>query len=78
MEQKEAATFDEAAGRQFREHAEAWRDFESRPAWYRRTATRWVVSARREETRRKRPATLIADSAEGRDIPSLRRPGKPQ
>jgi uncharacterized protein YdeI (YjbR/CyaY-like superfamily) len=47
--------------------------FDSRPAWYRRTAIHLVMSAKREETRLRRLARLIEDSASGRDIKELRR-----
>jgi uncharacterized protein YdeI (YjbR/CyaY-like superfamily) len=49
--------------------------FDSRPPWYRRTATHWVISAKREETRERRLAQLIEDSANGLDVKPLRRPG---
>jgi uncharacterized protein YdeI (YjbR/CyaY-like superfamily) len=48
--------------------------FDARPPWYRRTATHWVVSAKREETRLRRLAQLIEDSAKGLDVKPLRRP----
>jgi uncharacterized protein YdeI (YjbR/CyaY-like superfamily) len=48
--------------------------FDARPPWYRRTATHWVVSAKREETRLRRLAQLIEDSAAGLDVKPLRRP----
>ncbi len=44
----------------------ALRYWEGQTPGYRRTATWWVVSAKREQTREKRLATLIADSAAGR------------
>ena len=47
--------------------------FDSRPPWYRRTAIHLVTSAKREETRERRLAQLIEDSAAGRDIKQLRR-----
>jgi uncharacterized protein YdeI (YjbR/CyaY-like superfamily) len=47
--------------------------FDARPPWYRRTATHWVVSAKREDTRLRRLAQLIEDSANGLDIKPLRR-----
>jgi uncharacterized protein YdeI (YjbR/CyaY-like superfamily) len=47
--------------------------FDQKPPWYRRTATHWVVSAKREETRLRRLAQLIEDSANGLDIKPLRR-----
>jgi uncharacterized protein YdeI (YjbR/CyaY-like superfamily) len=52
----------------------AWEFFEAQASWYQRAATHWVISAKREETRRKRLATLIEDSAAGRRISPLRRP----
>jgi uncharacterized protein YdeI (YjbR/CyaY-like superfamily) len=53
---------------EFRADAAAWTYWEAQPAHYRRGTTHWVMSAKREETRRKRLATLIADSAAGRWI----------
>jgi uncharacterized protein YdeI (YjbR/CyaY-like superfamily) len=47
--------------------------FDAKPPWYRRTATHWVTSAKKEETRRRRLAQLIDDSANGLDIKPLRR-----
>ena len=48
--------------------------FDAKPPWYRRTATHWIVSAKREETRERRLAQLIEDSARGMDVKPLRRP----
>lgn len=47
--------------------------FRAQAAWYQKTASWWVVSAKKEETRRKRLAALIADSAKALRIPQLRR-----
>jgi uncharacterized protein YdeI (YjbR/CyaY-like superfamily) len=47
--------------------------FDAKPAWYRRTAVQWVMSAKREETRERRLAQLIEDSAAGLDVKPLRR-----
>jgi hypothetical protein len=58
----------------FRRDRAAWTFFDSQAPWYRHTATWWVISARREETRERRLATLIADSAAGRRIRHLTRP----
>jgi uncharacterized protein YdeI (YjbR/CyaY-like superfamily) len=55
--------------------AAARRDFESRPPWYQRAAVHWVMTAKKEETRIRRMATLIECSAAGRTIPLLTRPG---
>lgn len=75
FERREAARLDEAAEARFRAHKEAWRFFEAQPPGYRKIAVHWVVSAKREETRARRLETLIADSAAGRRIALLRRPG---
>jgi uncharacterized protein YdeI (YjbR/CyaY-like superfamily) len=59
---------------QLRANSAAAEYFDARPPWYRRTATHWVVSAKREETRLRRLAQLIEDSAKGLDVKPLRRP----
>jgi uncharacterized protein YdeI (YjbR/CyaY-like superfamily) len=51
--------------------AAAWEYFSSRPPSYRKPAIWWVISAKRPETRARRLATLIADSAAGRPIKPL-------
>ena len=51
-----------------RESAAAWDYWQAQPAHYRRGTVHWVTSAKREETRRKRLAALIEDSAAGRWI----------
>jgi uncharacterized protein YdeI (YjbR/CyaY-like superfamily) len=73
-ERRKEARLEPDQEREFRANEEAWSFFESQPAGYRRTATHWVVSAKREETRRKRLATLIDDSANGRRLKHLTRP----
>ena len=49
----------------------AWAYWQAQPPGYRRTATHWVVSAKREDTRLRRMATLIGDCAAGRRIKPL-------
>jgi uncharacterized protein YdeI (YjbR/CyaY-like superfamily) len=49
----------------------AWAFWEAQPKGYRRLATHWVMSAKRSETRERRLARLIADSAAGRRIAAL-------
>jgi uncharacterized protein YdeI (YjbR/CyaY-like superfamily) len=51
----------------------AWKFFSAQAPWYRRTASWWVISAKREETRQRRFAQLAADSKAGRYIGLLRR-----
>ena len=58
----------------FRADARAWRFFESQPPGYRRTATWFVMSAKRDATRLRRLETLMKDSAAGRRIGMLQRP----
>ena len=47
----------------------AWKWFQAQPAGYRRTATYWVISAKRPQTRERRLEQLIEDSAAGPDDP---------
>jgi uncharacterized protein YdeI (YjbR/CyaY-like superfamily) len=49
----------------FRAHPEAWAFFSTQAPSYRRTASWWVMSARRESTRQRRLERLIEASAEG-------------
>jgi uncharacterized protein YdeI (YjbR/CyaY-like superfamily) len=58
----------------FRANARATAFFEAQAPWYRRTATHWVISAKRPETRARRLAQLIEDCAAGRTIGPLTRP----
>jgi uncharacterized protein YdeI (YjbR/CyaY-like superfamily) len=76
--ERENTRLDDAFEQQFRANTKAWDFFQTQPAWYRKTASWWVVSAKREETRRKRLATLIEDSEHGRTIPPLTRPSRPE
>jgi uncharacterized protein YdeI (YjbR/CyaY-like superfamily) len=73
-EQRHEAKLDAGQELEFRANAAAWSFFEAQPRGYRRTATYWVVTAKREETRRRRLATLIDDSANGRRLKHLTRP----
>lgn len=62
--------------KRLRANKKAWEFFQAQPPWYRRTASWWVLSAKKEETRLKRLATLIADSAQGKTIAPLKRPAR--
>lgn len=57
----------------FRANKTAWDFFRSQAPSYQRTATWWVISAKKEETKVKRLERLIEDSARGRSIAPLRR-----
>jgi len=72
-EQKNAE-LDDAYEQQFRANKKAWDFFQAQAPWYQRTATWWVISAKKEETRLRRLATLIEDSENGRTIAGLTRP----
>jgi len=47
--------------------------FEAQPPWYRRTTSFWVMSAKREETRARRLAQLVACCERGESISPLLR-----
>ena len=73
-EQRQTAALDDADEARFRADPAAWAFFQAQPPGYRQTAIWWVVSAKRPETRQRRLASLIADSAQGRRIGQLTRP----
>ncbi len=72
-EQKNAV-LDPEAERTFRRNRKAWDFFQLQPPGYRRTAIHWVASAKRAETRQRRLASLIDDSARGERLRNLFRP----
>ena len=72
-EQRKGAALSGAYEKTFQANKQAWKFFQVQPPWYRRTASWWVISAKKEETRLKRLAQLIEDSANDRTIRELRR-----
>ena len=66
--ERKACKLSRAQQRQFRENAPAWEFFKSQAPWYQRVTTWWVVSAVKPETRERRLAELVRDSAAGRCI----------
>jgi uncharacterized protein YdeI (YjbR/CyaY-like superfamily) len=60
----------------FRANPTAWDFFKAQPPGYQRTATWWVMSAKKDETRLRRLGTLIEDSSNARRIRMLARPVK--
>lgn len=54
--------------KRLKQNRAAWEFFQSQPPSYRKAASWWVVSARKEETRLKRLEKLIEDSAHGRTL----------
>ena len=73
-ENRKSAKLDPAAEREFRRNKKAWANFQAEAPSYRQLAIWWIVTAKREETRRSRLARLIDDSAHGRRI----LPARPQ
>lgn len=72
FEQDEIA-FDAAQAANFAAREAAWTWFQSQPLGYQRQATWWVVSAKRPETRERRLAQLIEDSASERRLKQFAR-----
>lgn len=62
--------------KRFRRNRQAWSFFQSQSPSYQRSASWWVMSAKREETRKKRLDTLIEDSENERRLAMLARPAK--
>jgi uncharacterized protein YdeI (YjbR/CyaY-like superfamily) len=60
----------------FRANKDAWAWFKKAAPYYRRVTTWWVIGARKRETRARRLAQLIENSAQGRKVPGMRRPGE--
>ena len=71
--------FDAGYVKQFRANRKAWDFYQAQAPWYRRVSCYWVMSAKREETRQRRLAALMDDSAKGRRIKQLTsNPKKPE
>ena len=69
FEAKQPAELSADYERRLRADAAAWEYWQAATPSYRRTATHWVVRAKREETRERRLAQLIECSAAGRNAP---------
>lgn len=77
FERTETPTLTDDEEAQFRANRTAWDFFDSQSNSYKRTTLHWVVSAKKPETRQKRLATLIEDSANRRTLKQftpIRRP----
>jgi uncharacterized protein YdeI (YjbR/CyaY-like superfamily) len=72
-EQPDGAELDESQVARLKAIPAAWDWFHAQASSYRRAAAHWVVSAKRPETRERRLARLITDSAAGRPVPPLTR-----
>jgi uncharacterized protein YdeI (YjbR/CyaY-like superfamily) len=61
--------------RQLKKNRRAWAFWRGVAPSYRKAATWWVISAKKEETRARRLALLIETSAKSERVPPLRSPG---
>ena len=75
-EQRKSAKLAAADEKKFRANQAAWSFFQSQPPSYRRIASYWVASAKKEETRARRLGILIECSARGESIGPLKRSEK--
>jgi uncharacterized protein YdeI (YjbR/CyaY-like superfamily) len=66
--ENKAQTLPEEYENQFRRDRKAWEFFNAQPPGYRRQSIYWITSAKKEETRARRLATLIEDSANSRRL----------
>ena len=66
--QRKDIRFGAALEARFRRNRAAWRFFEAQPPGYRRMATFYVMSAKKDETRERRLDVLIAACAAGRRL----------
>ena len=67
-ENRKSAVLGAAAEKQFRSRRKAWAFFQKQPAGYRKLATWWIISGKKEETRQQRLEKLIAQSEAGKRI----------
>ena len=65
-ENRKSAVFGKAEEKRFRARRRAWDFFQRQPEGYRQLMTWQVISAKKEETRKKRLEKLIAESEAGR------------
>jgi len=72
-EQRKTATLGKDQEKAFRRSARAWNFFQNQAPWYRRTATWWIISSKKEETRAKRLAILIDCCGQEKPLPGLER-----
>lgn len=67
--ERESIDFDRKQKAAFRANRQAWEFFQAQPPGYRKVATWWVVSPKREATRAAHLEALIAHSAHGERLP---------
>lgn len=74
--ERESVEMPAPAAAELRRHKEAWAFFSAQAPSYRRAVAWWIVSAQRDDTKARRLAQLVRDSAEGLRVAPLRRPQK--
>jgi uncharacterized protein YdeI (YjbR/CyaY-like superfamily) len=67
-------TLSPALLRAFRAKPRAWRFFASTPAWYQRTCTFYVMSAKQQETRERRLGVLVSHCEREQALPPIKLP----
>jgi uncharacterized protein YdeI (YjbR/CyaY-like superfamily) len=68
--------FDEGREKEFRKNRAAWKFFESQAPSYRKTAAYWVMSAKRDATRKRRIEQLVEHSRKGERLPQFVSPSR--
>lgn len=76
--EQEDVSLDAESLQRFQANVAAWAFFEAQPPAYRKRTLWWVTSAKRADTRARRLATLIADSAAGRHLAERSRKAQPE
>ena len=66
--ENEARTLSADDEKKLRANKKAWEFFNAQPPGYRRQSIYWITSAKKDETRARRLATLIEDSANARRL----------
>jgi len=74
--ERKHATLDEGFLRKIQSNKKAWTYYSAQPPHYRHATGHWIMSAKRDETRERRLATLIECSRKGEWIPPLTPSGK--
>ena len=69
---------DPAREKAFRAKKRAWTFWQEQPPSYRKVATWWVESAKKEETKARRLASLVEHSARGERLPPFVSPARPK
>ena len=67
-EQKDVLPLDPVLAKKFKANKKAWDFFQGQAPYYRKIMTRWLVSAKAEETRLRRLDKLMAACAQGKRL----------